>query len=111
MVPNVADKNSTVYKGFEIFKARCVRCHSINGEGGKIGPNLNAPKNILEYRTTYMVKEFIKNPSKYRFTQMPDHNDLSDEELDSLIDYFNYNLKENRWSFEEKNLSDKLLSK
>ena len=103
VVPKVADKNSSVYKGFELFKARCVRCHAINQQGGRLGPDLNAPKNILEYRPVDVVKEFIKDTSKFRFSHMPDHRDLSDEDLDNLIDYFIYNMKENRWSFEEKN--------
>ena len=103
VVPKVADKNSTVYKGFELFKTRCVRCHAINREGGTLGPDLNAPRNILEYRPVDVVKEFIRNTSKFRFSHMPDHKDLSEEDLDNLIDYFYYNLKENSWSFEESN--------
>jgi mono/diheme cytochrome c family protein len=82
--------NSDVYKGYEIFKGRCIRCHAMNGEGGKIGPDLNSPQSIVTYRNTYMIKEFIKNPSKYRYTHMPDHPDLSDQGMDNLISYFNY---------------------
>ena len=88
--PSGVSKNSSVYKGYEIFKGRCVRCHSMNGEGGMVGPDLNAPQSIVAYRNAYIVKEMIKNPSKYRYTQMPDHPDLSDKDLDNLISYFNY---------------------
>ena len=65
-------------------------CHSINRKGGKIGPDLNAPRSIVSYRSASMIKEFIKNPSKYRHTLMPDHPDLSEQDLDNLISYFNY---------------------
>jgi len=88
--PSGVSKNSSVYKGYEIFKGRCVKCHSMNGEGGKVGPGLNAPQSIVTYRNAYMIKEFIKHPSKYRYTQMPDHPDLSDQALDNIIAYFNY---------------------
>ncbi len=88
--PSGVSENSDVYKGYEIFKGRCVRCHSMNGEGGKVGPDLNAPQSIVAYRNAYMIKEMIKNPSKYRYTQMPDHPDLSDQDLDNVLAYFNY---------------------
>ncbi len=103
VVPKVSDKNSSVFKGYELFKARCVRCHSINQQGGKVGPDLNAPKNILEYRAISFVKKYIKSPSAFRFTHMPDNKDFTEDNLDNLIDYFIYNMKENKWSFEEKN--------
>lgn len=95
VVPKGAAKDSTAYKGFEIFKDRCLRCHAMNQEGGTVGPDLNAPESIVSYRSEYMVKEFIKQPSKYRYTHMPDHPDLSDQDLNDLISYFNY-MNENR---------------
>jgi len=88
--PKGVSKDSSVYSGYEIFKGRCVRCHSMNQQGGKIGPDLNAPRSIVSYRSASMIKEFIKNPSKYRHTLMPDHPDLSEQDLDNLISYFKY---------------------
>ncbi|MGH7885117.1 MAG: c-type cytochrome [Thermodesulfobacteriota bacterium] len=88
--PEGVSDDSAEFAGFTIFKERCIRCHSISQQGGKVGPDLNAPKNILEYRLQDMVKEFIKNPSDYRFTHMPDHRDLSGEDLDNLIKYLLY---------------------
>lgn len=88
--PNGAAEGSAVFKGYEIFKGRCVRCHSMNRQGGKIGPDLNAPRSIVAYRSDYMIKEFIKHPSQYRYTHMPDHPDLTDQDLDDLVAYFHY---------------------
>ena len=93
--PTGIPEGSMIVKGFEIFKGRCIRCHSINRQGGKIGPDLNAPQNILSYRSARMVKEFIKNPSKYRYTNMPDHDDLSYTDLNSIVEYLWYKGKEN----------------
>ncbi|MEM7009563.1 MAG: cytochrome c [Thermodesulfobacteriota bacterium] len=90
VTPIGALEGSEVYKGYEIFKARCIRCHAMNGEGGKIGPDMNAPQSITTYRNTYMIKEFIRNPSLYRHTHMPDHPDLSEQNLDDIIAYFKY---------------------
>jgi len=88
--PAGARTDSAAYKGYEIFKGRCVRCHSMSQQGGKVGPDLNAPKSIVTYRPEYIIKEFIKHPSQYRYTQMPDHTDLTDEDLNNLIAYFRY---------------------
>lgn len=96
--PEGVSEDSPVFAGFTIFKERCLRCHSIDQQGGKVGPDLNAPTNILEYRSQDMVKEFIKHPSKYRHTHMPDHKDLSDLDLDNLIKYFLYLGKDNKES-------------
>ncbi|MGH7851065.1 MAG: c-type cytochrome [Thermodesulfobacteriota bacterium] len=88
--PKGAGKDSAAYKGYEIFKGRCVRCHSMSRQGGKVGPDLNAPRSIVTYRSEYMIKEFIKHPSTYRYTQMPDHPNLTDQDLNNLIAYFRY---------------------
>lgn len=93
--PKGALTDSAAYKGYEIFKGRCVRCHAMNKQGGKIGPDLNAPQSIISYRSENMIKEFIKHPSKYRYTHMPDHPDLSEQDLDNLISYLHY-MNENR---------------
>lgn len=95
VIPKGANPDSPAYAGFQIFEGRCIRCHAINGQGGVVGPDLNAPQSIVSYRSENMIKEFIKNPSKYRHTHMPDHPDLSDQDLNNLISYFNY-MNENR---------------
>ncbi len=92
VIPKGAMPDSPEYMGFQIFEGRC---HAINGQGGVVGPDLNAPQSIVSYRSENMIREFIKNPSKYRHTQMPDHPDLSNQDLDNLISYFNY-MNENR---------------
>ena len=79
--------NGSVQQGLALFKQRCLRCHAISGQGGKVGPDLNAPQNILAYRSENMVKAFIRAPSQFRHSHMPDHRDLSEAQLDSLIDY------------------------
>jgi len=89
-VPRGAAADSPERRGYALFKGRCLRCHSVNGEGGKIGPDLNEPMSVTAYRPKRMVKEFIRNPSKYRHTYMPDHRDLSDADLENLWRYFHW---------------------
>ena len=86
--PQGAAVGSSAYKGYELFKARCVRCHAMDGQGGKIGPDLNMPRSIVSYRSAHMIREFIRHPSAYRVTRMPDHPDFTETDLDDLLDYF-----------------------
>lgn len=88
--PANAERNSSVYAGFLVFKGRCMRCHAINQQGGMVGPDLNAPQSVTEYRSPEMLKAFIRQPSQFRYTRMPDHTDLSDADLDGLLDYLRH---------------------
>jgi mono/diheme cytochrome c family protein len=88
--PRGAAPGSPERRGYALFQGRCVRCHSVNGEGGKIGPDLNEPMSVTAYRSKRMVKEFIREPSRYRHTYMPDHRDLSERDLEDLWRYFRW---------------------
>jgi mono/diheme cytochrome c family protein len=90
--PAGANLNSSAYRGFSTFRNRCLHCHSMDRMGGKVGPDLGAPQSIVAYRSKYMIKEMIKHSSKYRYSIMPDHNDLSDSDLDDLYNYFQFQM-------------------
>ncbi len=94
VVPTGAKEGSPAYRGFVIFRDRCLRCHAINQQGGKIGPDLNAPMPIVKYRTKAWLKSWIREPSKYRYTEMPDHLDLTDRNLEDLYAYFAWKAKQ-----------------
>lgn len=82
------DAPEPAQKGYAIFRDHCVRCHAINKEGGHVGPDLNVPKNILEYRPEDQVRAYIKNPLTFRYSNMPAHPFLTDADLDALVAYF-----------------------
>jgi len=46
------------------------------------------PMSILSYRSTEMVKEFVRDPSRCQHTPMPGHTDLSAQDLADLIEHF-----------------------
>jgi mono/diheme cytochrome c family protein len=92
VVPKGAPIDSSAYRGFELFRTHCLRCHAMDQNGGKLGPDLNAPQSIAAYRSKHMIKEFIKQPSKYRYSQMPDNPDLSDRNLEDLYQYFQFQM-------------------
>jgi hypothetical protein len=77
-------------KGFALFRRECVACHAINREGGRIGPELNVPQSIVEYRPREQIRAYIRDPLTFRYGTMPAHPDLSDGDLDSLLAYFDH---------------------
>jgi mono/diheme cytochrome c family protein len=50
--------------GFRAFRIHCSRCHQINGVGGTIGPELNAPVGNVKYRDTAWLHRWIDDPSQ-----------------------------------------------
>ena len=87
LVPNGLSADSPAHFGFEFFRARCIGCHAIFGEGGDVGPDLGG---ILGYRSEEIVRAFTKMPSQFRLSKMPDLKNISEANLDQLIAYFKY---------------------
>lgn len=76
------------WTGYGLFQRSCASCHSMNGEGGKVGPDLNVPRSIVEYRPVDQIKDYIRDPEATRYTNMPAHPDFSDADLAALVAYF-----------------------
>ena len=86
--PTGVPADSPTWRGFAVFRRDCVACHAVNGEGGTVGPELNVPKSIVEYRPAEQIKAYIRDPQSFRYTSMPAHPHLSDADLDALLAYF-----------------------
>jgi cytochrome c1 len=53
-----------------------------------VGPELNLPQSIVEYRDVEQLKLFVRDPQSFRYTRMPANEHLSDADLADLIAYF-----------------------
>ncbi len=50
--------------GFNAFRIHCSKCHKLNGQGGSIGPELNAALNPVEVRSPDWLRTWIDDPAK-----------------------------------------------
>jgi mono/diheme cytochrome c family protein len=64
---------SPVAPGYDLFVTHCLKCHSINGLGGTMGPELNFPCSVTEYWDPRFLSRFIAHAGSIRAqTKMPD---------------------------------------
>lgn len=91
MVPTGAAEGSDAAEGYALFRAHCISCHSVNQQGGVVGPELNVPKNITEYRDPEWLAQFIANPSAWRARdKMPAFEHLGAARIKQLIAYLSH---------------------
>jgi mono/diheme cytochrome c family protein len=87
-VPTGARPDSPVARGFHLFREECIHCHAMNREGGRVGPDLNVPQSIVEYRPAAQIRAYVKDPRTFRYSNMPAHPSITDADLDALLAYF-----------------------
>lgn len=88
VVPTGEPTDGPAMRGFTLFRDHCIRCHAVNREGGRVGPDLNVPRSIVEYRPDDQIRAYIRDPRSFRYGAMPPHPNLTDADLDALIAYF-----------------------
>ena len=59
--------SAVVQHGFFEFRKRCLSCHTVNGDGGGKGVELNYPANPTEYWKKDWLKKWITNPKSIRY--------------------------------------------
>lgn len=82
-----ASTDARVREGFALFRDHCVKCHSLNQQGGRVGPELNVPQNVTEYRDDAFLRAWIRDPQQFRVSVMPPSPGLNDAQLDALLAY------------------------
>jgi mono/diheme cytochrome c family protein len=89
-VPRNVPSGSRATAGWALFRARCISCHAISGQGGSVGPDLNEPRGVTRYHDTTELKAYIRMASSFRHTKMPDFAELTPRDLDDLIAYLDF---------------------
>jgi mono/diheme cytochrome c family protein len=82
--------------GQALFATNCMVCHRMNGAGdAEVGPDLNLPKNPVEYFKKDALHAYIRDPSSLRAWKAMGmkgfgNDALSDREIDLIIAYLDY---------------------
>jgi ubiquinol-cytochrome c reductase cytochrome b subunit len=76
-----------VDKGKDLFHSEgCIGCHTVNGSGGSIGPNLSDEGK--KGRSRQWLETQIRNPkSHFADSVMPSFGSLSDRQVSYLVDF------------------------
>jgi ubiquinol-cytochrome c reductase cytochrome b subunit len=77
--PNYAVRGAIIYQ-----MNQCGTCHTVNGEGMKVGPALNG---LSKRRSKEWVENQIRNPKSHTPDSMMPAFNLSASEMDQLVSY------------------------
>ena len=73
--------------GYQLFRTYCLACHTVNLQGGKMGPELNVPQNIFAYRDGDQVRAFDRNPQSFRAASLMPPQMIADDKLEAIFAY------------------------
>jgi cbb3-type cytochrome oxidase cytochrome c subunit len=85
--PNAPNNAALIAAGKNVVAANgCVRCHSIGGQGGRMGPDLS--QEGARGRTPQWIADHVKNPRTHNpRSRMPAFQNLSANDLNALGTY------------------------
>jgi cytochrome c2 len=88
-------KNRKLETGYTLFKNQCLTCHSINGIGGTMGPELNYPKSVTEYWKENELVDYIVNPASFRNKVKMPTLGITKQQSKEIVEYLKY-MSENK---------------
>lgn len=91
LYPTGAKPGSLVMAGFDAYRSACMACHTLNGQGGAIGPELNVPLSVTEYWHEPYLKRFMRDPSSVREgAKMPALPQLTEAQATAIVAYLKH---------------------
>lgn len=84
LVLPISCKRTEFATGQAAFEGKCVKCHRLNGKGGTKGPELT---NILDRKDENYIRIYTMDPRSVKPDGTMPPSDLSDHELEMIINY------------------------
>lgn len=77
------------YKGEKLFfREGCSQCHTFQGKGGRMGPDLSAVTNI---RSDSWIDSYLQDPKKMNpLARMPSFKHLSSSKRQAIIAFLKH---------------------
>ena len=94
--PQGLPEDHPVMRGSRQFEQRCAVCHSINGIGGAVGPELNRPLSVVEYWDREALRQLMKDPSQVRANSKMPAFHLKDDMVDEILAYLDWMAQEKK---------------
>jgi mono/diheme cytochrome c family protein len=86
-----ASASGMVQRGFSVFRHQCLSCHTLNGEGGSKGGELNSPVSVTETFSADWLRKWIANPAAVRSgATMPALNAEGGKSADKISEVIAY---------------------
>jgi cytochrome c2 len=86
-------KDPSKVAGYNLFQNQCITCHTINGIGGEMGPELNYPKSVTEYWVEAELVNYIVNPASFRNKAKMPTLGITNQQSQEIVDYLKYMAK------------------
>ena len=84
------DAAPLVQQGFDLYFRQCIKCHSVDGSGGTLGPPLDVEHGLTALLAKGDLAERISTISKfYPGSKMPDFDSLDATAVNALVAYLN----------------------
>jgi mono/diheme cytochrome c family protein len=91
LYPTGAKPGGLVMAGFDAYRNACMACHTVNGQGGAIGPELNVPMSVTEYWHEPYLKQFMRDPASVREgAKMPALPQLTGPQATAIVAYLKH---------------------
>ena len=86
-ISQISPVNGAIASGRKLFETLgCMGCHTVNGQGGQVGPNLSDEGDkgkSRQWLTTQIRSPKTNDPQ----TIMPAYANMTDEQINDLVDY------------------------